>query len=101
MELEADSGNRLRRGRLMAAITHISRYDADRWGDFWRFTPQGIQRLFADSFGEANVHVVVYGNSYAAACLLKGFVTAECDERSLDRADLDYPVTIGIKAAKA
>lgn len=85
----------------VAAITQISRYDAVRWGDYWRFTPQGIKRLFAESFGEANVQVVVHGNSYAAACLLKGFAAEECDARLLDLVDPDYPVTIGIKAVKA
>lgn len=85
----------------VAAISPISRYDADRWGDYWRFTPQGIQRLFAEVFGEANVEVASYGNSYAAACLLKGFAAEECDAALLDEPDPDYPVLIGIKARRA
>lgn len=82
----------------VAALTQISRYDADRWGDFWRFTPDSARRLFADVFGDDHVEVQVYGNSYAAACLMKGYATEECDGALLDALDPDYPVLIGIKA---
>ena len=84
----------------VAALSQISRYDADRWGDFWRFTPDSARRMFCDVFGAGNVHIEAYGNSYAAACLMKGFATEECDAALLDQADPDYPVLIGIKARR-
>lgn len=84
----------------VAGLVQVSRYDADRWGDFWRFTPDSARRIFADVFGAGNVQVQVFGNSYAAACLLKGFATEECDADLLDRSDEDYPVVIGITARK-
>lgn len=84
----------------VAALSQISRYDADRWGDFWRFTPDSARRMFCDVFGAGNVHIETYGNSYAAACLMKGFATEECDAALLDQADPDYPVLIGIKARR-
>ncbi|MBL7952455.1 MAG: glycosyltransferase [Flavobacteriales bacterium] len=85
----------------VAGLVQVSRYDADRWGDFWRFTPQGAQRLFAEVFGKDNVQVDVHGNSYAAACLQKGFAVEECDADLLFDVDPDYPVVITIKARKA
>lgn len=85
----------------VAGLVQISRFDADRWGDFWRFTPQGAQRLFEEVFGKGNVEVGILGNSYAAACLQKGFAVEECDKEILDRGDADYPVVITIKARKA
>lgn len=85
----------------VAGLVQVSRYDAERWGDYWRFTPDSARRIFADVFGAGNVQVQVFGNSYAAACLLKGFATEECDEARLDAVDPDYPVVIGIKALKA
>lgn len=85
----------------VAALTPISRHDAERWGDFWRFTPQGAQRLFEEAFGAGNVEVSIYGNSYAAACFIMGFAKEECDARRLEHRDADYPVVIGINATKA
>ncbi|MBK8227374.1 MAG: hypothetical protein IPK70_09405 [Flavobacteriales bacterium] len=85
----------------VAGLCQISRHDADRWGDFWRFTPQGIERLFAEAFGSERITVRAFGNSYAATCLLKGFAAEECDARLLDAPDPDYPVVIGISATKA
>lgn len=85
----------------VAGLVQLSRYDADRWGDFWRFTPDSARRIFADVFGTENVQVQVFGNSYAAAALLKGFATEECDTAQLDQLDPDFPVVIGISARKA
>jgi hypothetical protein len=85
----------------VAGLVQISRYDADQWGDFWRFTPGSAQRMFEDVFGKGNVEVGLFGNSYAAACLFKGFATEECDKDLLDRTDEDYPVVITIVARRA
>ncbi|MES1182098.1 MAG: methyltransferase domain-containing protein, partial [Flavobacterium sp.] len=45
----------------VAGICQISRYDADRWGDFWRFTQMSVQKSFANVFGEQNISVDFYG----------------------------------------
>lgn len=84
----------------LAGIVQISRYDADQWGDFWRFTPQSAKRMFEEVFGKGQVTVEPFGNSYAASCLMKGFATEECDEGLLDRIDGDYPVVITVVARK-
>lgn len=85
----------------LAGLVQISRSDADQWGDFWRYTPQAALRMFEDVFGKGNVEISTYGNSYAAACLMKGFATEECDAVLLDKVDPDYPVVITLKAKKA
>jgi hypothetical protein len=79
-------------------ISQISRYDMDRWGDFWRFTPLSVQRLFADEFGASNVDVEVYGNVLAAVALLHGVAAEELSENELSSFDRDYPVVIGVVA---
>jgi hypothetical protein len=84
----------------VAGLVQISRSDADQWGDYWRYTPQSALRMFEEVFGKGNVEVTVYGNSYAASCLMKGFAVEECDHVLLDRLDPDYPVLISIKAKK-
>ncbi len=35
----------------VAGISQISRYDMDRWGDYWRFTTASVQKLFEPVFG--------------------------------------------------
>ena len=81
-------------------ISQISRYDADRWGDFWRFTPQGIEKLFKSVFGNDNVELTIYGNSYSATHFIKGFSSTELKTIKLDAVDEDYPVIVALKVTK-
>lgn len=85
----------------MPGISQVSRYDMERWGDFWRFTTLSAQRLFADAFGEDNVEVVAYGNVLAAVALLHGIAAEELTENELLSVDPDYPVIIGVIAHAA
>ncbi|MEO6731331.1 MAG: hypothetical protein ABIN01_08935 [Ferruginibacter sp.] len=84
----------------VAGICQVSQYDANRWGDFWRFNPQGIKRAFEEVFGEENIVIKSYGNSYAAAALLKGIAANEIKRNKLTFFDQDYPVVITIIATK-
>jgi SAM-dependent methyltransferase len=81
-------------------ISQISRYDMDRWGDFWRFTDLSIQRLFTEVFGTGNVTVEVYGNVFAAVAFLHGIASHELKHAELDYRDRDYQVTLGVRAVK-
>jgi hypothetical protein len=78
----------------VAGISQVSRYDADRWGDYWRFTRQSVQRLFCRDF--CDVRLRVYGNLASATALLQGLAVEDLDEPAiLNSADEDYPVIIG------
>lgn len=81
-------------------ISHISRFDMDRWGDFWRFTTASAQRLFAEVFGESNVRVESWGNAYAAVGLLHGLAVEDVDAVKLDQHDRDYQVIVTVVATK-
>jgi Methyltransferase domain len=89
-------------GHLLAtvgAVSQISRYDMDRWGDYWRFSTVACERLFAESF--SSVQVSAFGNLTAAVGLLRGFAVEDLPSSSvLDTHDPDYPVVIGIVARK-
>jgi SAM-dependent methyltransferase len=90
-------------GTLLATvsgISQISRYDADRWGHYWSFYPQGIERSIKNVFGEDNVDIKVYGNSLSAISFLKGIAMQELTSEELDFADPDYPICISIVAKK-
>jgi SAM-dependent methyltransferase len=84
----------------VAGLTQISRYDMDRWGDFWRFTDASAKRLFASQFETLSVHP--YGNVLAAKALLDGLAVSDLpNPQLLDQTDPDYQVLIGIVARKA
>ena len=84
----------------MPGISQISRYDMDRWGDYWRFTSASARRLFVAEFHEEDVAVSVYGNVLAATAFLQGLAAEELDQEELDHFDPDYELLIAVRAVK-
>jgi SAM-dependent methyltransferase len=84
----------------LPGISQISRYDDERWGDYWRFTPASARRLFADAFGEDAVQVEAHGNVLVAAAFLYGVPLHEIEAGELEREDPDYPMLITVKAER-
>ena len=85
----------------VSGISQISRYDMDRWGDYWRFTDLSIRKLMESVFGEGHVEIVTFGNALAATAFLQGLAVDDLpDTFLLDKKDQDYQITIGIKATK-
>jgi hypothetical protein len=82
-------------------ISQISRFDMDRWGDFWRFTDLSARRLFEDAFGKGRVEVKTYGNALAATAFIQGIAMEELNAGELDYSDADYQVIITIRAKRA
>lgn len=81
-------------------ISQLSRYDMDRWGEYWRFTSLSARRMFEEAFGPEAVTVKTYGNVLAATALLQGISAGELDSPELDVLDQDYEVVIAIEAVK-
>lgn len=81
-------------------ISQISRFDMDRWGDYWRFTTLSARRLFEEAFGEGAVEVSSYGNVLAATAFLQGISAEELAREELDHRDPDYQLTIAVRAVK-
>jgi hypothetical protein len=96
--------NALKPGGVLLAtlpsISQMSRYDAERWGDFWRFTDMSARRLFGGIFGEGNIAVESYGNVLAASAFLYRLGSHELTRAELDDEDQDYPVIITVRATK-
>lgn len=91
-------------GYLLATVSgacQISRYDMDRWGDYWRFTTLSAQKTFEAVFGKGNVEIDHYGNCLTAISLVRGIAAEEIPKEKLDFKDPDYQVTITITARKA
>ena len=85
----------------LPGISQISRYDMDRWGDYWRFTDLSVRKLFTEVFIGEQVLVETHGNVLAACALLQGIVAEELTPGELDACDPDYQVTITVRAQKA
>ena len=83
-------------------ISQISRYDMDRWGDYWRFTDLSARRLFHEAFlpDGGTVAVQTAGNVAVATSFLKGLSLEEMSPEELDPTDPDYQVIITIRAKK-
>ena len=81
-------------------ISQISRYDMERWGDYWRFTTLSARLLLEEFFPAENVFVEAYGNVYSAIAFLHGLASEELSQEKLDYRDQDYEVLITLRAVK-
>jgi ubiquinone/menaquinone biosynthesis C-methylase UbiE len=81
-------------------ITKISRYDMDRWGQYWSFTTRSAGRLFGEVFPPAGVSVEAQGNVLAATAFLQGIAAEELEPEELDHYDPDFETLIGIRASR-
>jgi SAM-dependent methyltransferase len=84
----------------LPGISQISRYDMDRWGDYWRFTTLSAKRLFGEVFPARSLEVQAHGNVFTAISFLHGIAAEELEQRELDYRDQDYELLITIRAVK-
>jgi SAM-dependent methyltransferase len=84
----------------VSGISQISRYDMDRWGDYWRFTTASLEKLFKPFFKD-ELEIKPFGNVLAATAFLQGIAVEDLPDRSLlDQNDADYQLLITIVARK-
>jgi SAM-dependent methyltransferase len=85
----------------LPGISQISRYDMDRWGEFWRFTSLSAKRLFEKHFASEDLKINAHGNVLAGVALLHGIAAQELAAKELDYHDPDYEVIITVRAVKS
>jgi hypothetical protein len=94
----------LRSGGVLLAtapgISQISRFDMDRWGDYWRFTTLSMGRLTRQVFGDDRVSVSAYGNVLSATAFLQGLAVQELRRDELEHRDPDYQLLVVTRAVK-
>jgi SAM-dependent methyltransferase len=81
-------------------ISQISRYDMDRWGDYWRFTTASARRLFEECWPKDQVTVTARGNALLAVAYLHGLTVDELRAEDLETQDDDFQVVITVRAVK-
>ncbi len=84
----------------LSGISQVSRFDMDRWGDYWRFTGLSSAQVFAEYFPLQKIQISQYGNALVATAFIQGIVAEELKKDELDYYDEDYPVSICVKASK-
>lgn len=84
----------------VAGLVNISKYDYERWGDFYRFTDLTIKKSLGDIFGEENVEVETYGNLLTVTSLLHGISSEELSKDELFYNDRNYQLIITAKVLK-
>lgn len=85
----------------LGGISQISRFDMDRWGDYWRFTTLSAEKVFSEVFGAQQVKVTSRGNVLAATAFLQGISSEELTPQELDHPDDDYQLLITVIAQKS
>jgi SAM-dependent methyltransferase len=81
-------------------ISQVSRHDADRWGDYWRFTVQSLERVLGEQFGAANVEVRAHGNVKVATAFLQGLSSQDLRTADLEVDDPDYELLLTARAVR-
>ena len=84
----------------LAGISQISRWDMERWGDYWRFTTASARRLFVSAFPLDHVGVESHGNVLTAISFLQGLTAEEMRPGELDYLDPDYQLLVTVRAVK-
>ncbi len=79
----------------VAGISQISRFDADRWGHFYGFYPDGVKALFSNNFKNENISICTYGNVKLAMGYLYGMCAEDFDKEDFEYYDEHYPMIIG------
>jgi SAM-dependent methyltransferase len=83
-------------------ISQVSRYDMDRWGDYWRFTDRGAEHVAGRAFhADDDVRVTARGNAAAACAFLQGLAADELPRATLDAHHRDYPLLVTIAVTRA
>jgi peptidoglycan/xylan/chitin deacetylase (PgdA/CDA1 family) len=89
-------------GVLLATLPCASRVclEYGRDGDFWRLTPAGARRLFAEIFPPDAVEVRAWGNVLVTAAFLHGLGHEELAPADLETVDPYFPLLVGVRAVK-
>jgi SAM-dependent methyltransferase len=82
------------------SIGQVSRYDMDRWGDYWRFTTDSAKALFEEHLPRECVEVSSCGNVLAATAFLHGLSLEELTAEEIDYNDPDYQIIVTVRAQK-
>lgn len=86
-------------GVLLVAVPSIH-IAYPQYPELWRFTPEGLHRVLAQSFGASQIETRSYGNSLTAAGELRGLAVGDFSQSEIDEQDARYPLIVCARAVK-
>ncbi len=88
-------------GVLFVTVPAVSRREnIDGVGDFWRFTPVGLERLLSTIATDAGHTVLAKGNLPATVGFLLGLAAEELRPQELRVDDPDFPLVVMARSVK-
>jgi SAM-dependent methyltransferase len=82
-------------------ISQISRFDMDRWGDYWRFSEASARALFQEHFDAGGVEVTPAGNALSTTAFLFGLSARELAPAELAHTDTSYGLVLCVRACRS
>ena len=86
-------------GVLLTAVPLVSMCDPD-WHEFWRFTPEGLERMLGTAFPPEATTIRAYGNSLTSAGQLRGLTVSEFTPAEMDFHDPRFAVEVCGRSVK-
>lgn len=83
------------------ALSRIATREAEIWGDYWRYTPDGLRHRLENAFPNGEVDVVAFGNVLTCTAFLHGLGTADLDEHELREVDDRFPMLVAGRAVRS
>lgn len=89
-------------GIALVTVPGVAPVSIDEWRNsyYWRFTLPALDRLLANSFGEANFSVIAGGNLFAATAFLHGAAIEELPRAKLQPVMPEYAVVVMARAMR-
>ncbi len=89
-------------GVLLCTVPGITQISDEDWNDtwFWALSTASANKLGHEVFPPGTVEARSFGNVLSATAFLQGLADSELTREELDSLDLEYPVTITLKATK-
>lgn len=78
----------------LSSVSQISNYDAENYGDFWRFTKYSAEKIFNNEFYGCEIDVKCYGNVLTCVSFLEGLSVEDLSIDELDINDQNYSLLI-------
>ncbi|TGL59768.1 methyltransferase domain-containing protein [Leptospira ognonensis] len=67
----------------VGGISQISKYDYERWGDYWRFTDHSLSKLAQLVFRKENCTLLTFGNVATSCLFLQGVAYEDVKDKSI------------------
>lgn len=81
-------------------LTEIASYSYRNWGEYWRFSDQGIRSMLQKRFADDHIAVIPYGNVKTALAIQYGLCAEILSKEDFEFNDVQYQVTVCARVQK-